>query len=126
MNRVTLIGRLARDPELRYTASAQMAVCRLVVAVDRPTRKDEEKQADFIDIKVFGKQAEACNDWLIKGAQVGVDGALRKSSYENKDGQKVFFTEVVAAHVEFLNKVVAPESNEAPPNFEDIGEDIPF
>lgn len=126
MNKVILIGRLAKDPELIYAAGSQKAVCRMVLAVDRYVKKGEEKKADFFDVKAFGESAERHHDYLFKGSQVGIDGVLRKTSYTNKDGQKIYNVEVWADKVEYLGKVVAPSSDEEPVDFAKIGEDIPF
>lgn len=102
MNSVVLIGRLTRDPEVRYTASTQMAVATFTIAIDRPVRAGGEKQTDFPRITVFGKQAENCERFLAKGRLVGVQGRLQTGSYQNKDGITVYTTDVVADRVEFL------------------------
>ena len=90
MNSVVLIGRLTRDPEVRYTAGTQMAVCTFTVAIDRPVRAGGEKQTDFPRVTVFGKQAENCERFLAKGRLVGVQGRLQTGSYTNKDGATVY------------------------------------
>lgn len=102
MNNVSLIGRLTRDPELRYTAESSKAVARFSIAIDRPSKGDGEKQTDFPNIVVFGKQAESCERFLTKGRQVGIQGRIQTGSYTNKDGVKVYTTDVVANYVEFL------------------------
>ncbi|WP_425755109.1 single-stranded DNA-binding protein [Ihubacter sp. rT4E-8] len=102
MNSVVLIGRLTRDPEVRYTAGTQMAVATFTVAIDRPVRAGGEKQTDFPRVTVFGKQAENCEKYLAKGRLVGVQGRLQTGSYQNKDGVTVYTTDVVADRVEFL------------------------
>ena len=86
MNSVVLIGRLTRDPEVRYAAGSQMAVCAFSVAIDRPPRKDGEKQTDFPRVTCFGKQAENCERFLAKGRLVGVQGRIQTGSYKDKDG----------------------------------------
>ncbi len=98
MNNVVLIGNLARDPELKYTGSGK-AVARITVAVNRGWGKD--KEADFIDVTVWEKQAEACGQYLTKGSKVGVQGRLQVRSYD-KDGERKWITDVVAREVEFL------------------------
>lgn len=103
MNNVTLIGRLTRDPEVRYTAQSQMAVARFSVAIDRPKKPDGEKQTDFPSVVVFGKTAENCERFLGKGRLVGIQGRIQTGSYTNKNGDKVYTTEVVANNVEFLD-----------------------
>ena len=112
MNSVHLIGRLTRDPELSYTQS-QMAICRFTLAVDRPRRKDGEQGADFIQITVWDRLAENCGRYLAKGRQVAVQGRIQTGSYTNRDGQKVYTTDVVANNVEFLGSANSenPRSN---------------
>lgn len=103
MNNVVLIGRLTRDPELRYTTGAnQTAVATFTLAIDRPQRAGQDKQTDFIRITVFGRQAENCERYLAKGRQAAVQGRIQTGSYQNKDGQTVYTTDVVANNVEFL------------------------
>ena len=100
MNTVILIGRLTRDPELRYTNSGH-AVANFTLAVDRPFSK--EKETDFIPIIVWQKQAEICAEYLLKGSQVAVEGRLQVRGYEDKQGNKRSATEVVASSVQFLD-----------------------
>ena len=141
MNSVVLIGRLTRDPEVRYTAGTQMAVCTFTVAIDRPVRAGAEKQTDFPRVTVFGKQAENCERFLAKGRLVGVQGRIQTGSYTNKDGVTVYTTDVVADRVEFLEwgdrpsgqgsssgqtQEAAPRFDAAPEGFSAIDEDIPF
>ena len=102
MNSVVLIGRLTRDPEVRYISESQMAVATFTVAVDRPVRSGQEKKTDFPRVTVFGRQAENCERFLAKGRLVGVQGRIQTGSYTNKDGQTVYTTDVVADRVEFL------------------------
>jgi len=102
MNSVILIGRLARDPELSYTANTQTAMCRFTIAVDRPRRQGEDQGADFIRITVWGRQAETCDRYLSKGRQVAVMGRIQTGSYKNREGVTVYTTDVVADRVEFL------------------------
>lgn len=99
MNQVVLIGRLASEPELSYTQGNQTAVCRFTLAVNRIKRDDP---ADFIRITVWGKMAENCDRYLSKGRQIAVNGRIQTGSYTNRDGAKVYTTEVVANNVEFL------------------------
>jgi single-strand DNA-binding protein len=102
MNLVMLIGRLTRDPELRYAAGSQTAVCKFSLAVDRPNRQGHEREADFPRVTVFGRQAENCDKYLAKGRKVAVQGRLQTGSYKNKDGYTVYTTDVIADRVEFL------------------------
>lgn len=134
MNSVVLIGRLTRDPEVRYTQD-QMAIARFSVAIDRPVTAGREKQTDFPNVVVFGKQAESCERFLSKGRLVGVQGRIQTGSYTNKDGNKVYTTEVVASRVEFLEwgdrpaagASVPKQDDDIPVGFEALeDEDIPF
>lgn len=97
-----MIGRLARDPELSYTQNTQMAICRFTLAVDRARRREGEQGADFIRITVFDRQAENCNRYLAKGRQAAISGRIQTGSYTDRDGNKVFTTDVIADRVEFL------------------------
>ena len=102
MNSVVLIGRLTRDPELRYSPGSQMAIAKFSIAIDRPQRQGREKETDFPRITVFGKQAENCEKYLTKGRLVGIQGRLQTGSYQDKDGKTVYTTDVIADRVEFL------------------------
>ena len=103
MNRVILIGRLTRDPELRYTSS-NIATASFSLAVDRNfTNQNGEREADFINIVVWRKQAENCKNYLTKGSQVAIEGRIQTRSYDGQDGQKRYVTEVVADNVQFLD-----------------------
>lgn len=102
INRVVLVGRLTRDPEMRYTQSG-IAVARFTLACDRPFGgQDGKRETDFIDCTVWRKQAENVAQYLKKGNMAGVDGRLQISSYEGQDGQKRQRAEVVADSVRFL------------------------
>lgn len=103
LNRIVLIGRLTRDPDLRYTPSGS-AVANFTLAVDRRQVKDREKETDFIDVVVWQKLAESCASYIGKGRLVAVDGRLQIRSYENKDGIRVKAAEVVAENVKFLDR----------------------
>ena len=132
MNSVNLTGRLTRDPEVRYTAD-QKAVARFSIAVDRYTRPGEEKQADFPNIVAFGKTAERVETFLNKGRMVGISGRIQTGSYVNKDGVKVFTTDVIAERVDFLDSKGSqmPERRQPAPEeplegFAQLDEDVPF
>jgi single-strand DNA-binding protein len=104
MNSVELIGRLTRDPDVRYTSGSQTAVATFTIAIDRPQRQDSgEKQTDFPRITVFGRQAETCEKYLKKGRLVAIQGRLQTGSYQNKNGDTVYTTDVVANRVEFID-----------------------
>lgn len=100
MNHWSGIGRLTRDPEIRYTNDT--AVARYTLAVDRPYSKGEEKQADFISCVAFGKTAEFCEKHLTKGKKIAVEGRIQTGSYTNKDGNKVYTTDVIVDRHEFV------------------------
>ena len=100
MNNTVLIGRLVKDPEIKYIPNTETAVANFTLAVDRPMAK--EKTADFIRIVAFGKTAELCERFLVKGRLVGIQGRIQTGSYKNKDGATVYTTDVYADRVEFL------------------------
>ena len=96
MNKVILLGRLVRDPETRYGGTNDsMAACRYTLAVDRKFKKDGEATADFINCISFGKSAEFAEKYFTKGLRVAVSGRIQTGSYTNRDGQKVYTTDVV-------------------------------
>ena len=101
MNKVFLIGRLSRDPELRHTTSG-MAVCQINVAISRRTGQGRDPETDFINVVVWDKQAENVSRYLAKGRQVAVEGRIQTRSYDNNEGKRTYVTEVVASNVEFL------------------------
>lgn len=102
MNKVILMGRLTRDPEVRYTQGDNaMAIARYSLAVDRRFKRDGEPDADFINCVAFGKSGEFAEKYLKKGTKVAVVGRIQTGSYTNKDGQKVYTTDVVVEEQEF-------------------------
>ncbi|PWW37348.1 MULTISPECIES: single-stranded DNA-binding protein [Paenibacillus] len=102
LNRSVLIGRLTRDPELRYSPTG-VAVTQFTLAVDRPfTSQGGEREADFIPIVVWRQQAEACANYLRKGRLCAVEGRIQVRNYENNAGTRVYVTEVIADNVRFL------------------------
>ena len=118
MNSVCLVGRLTRDPEVRYGSQTQMAIARFSIAVDRPfADRNGERQTDFIRIVCFGKSAEFVEKYFRKGMRVGVTGSLRTDSYTNKDGVNVSTVEVAADRVEFMESRAEREGREATGNF---------
>ncbi|HAO6550149.1 TPA: single-stranded DNA-binding protein [Listeria monocytogenes] len=115
MNRVVLVGRLTKDPDLRYTP-AGAAVATFTLAVNRTfTNQNGEREADFINCVVWRKPAENVANFLKKGSMAGVDGRVQTRNYEDSDGKRVFVTEVVAESVQFLepknNNVEGTTSN---------------
>jgi len=104
LNRVILIGRLTKDPELRYTP-AGVAVAQFTLAVDRPfSSQSGEREADFIPVVVWRQLAETCANYLRKGRLAAVEGRIQVRSYDNNEGKRVYVTEVVADNVRFLER----------------------
>ena len=102
MNKVILIGRLTKDPEVRYSqGNTSTAIARYTLAVDRRFKKDNEPSADFINCVVFGKAAEFTEKYLTKGSKIAVTGRIQTGSYTNKDGQTVYTTDIVVEEQEF-------------------------
>lgn len=138
MNKVLLIGRLTRDPELNYAAGTGTAVCKFNLAVARPFKKDE---TDFINCIAFGKTGETIAQYITKGRQLAVTGSIRTGSYDAKDGTKRYTTDVVVDSFEFIgsskndnqgsNNSFNQDSNFGSMSFEEDmapvdGEDMPF
>lgn len=103
MNKAILIGRLTRDPELRYTSSNR-AVCQFTVAIDRPftNQASGQREADFINVVAWDKTGENVGKYMTKGRLVAVEGRIQTRNYDNNEGKKVYVTEVVANNVQFL------------------------
>lgn len=131
-NRVILIGRLTRDPELRYVQNSDRGVCRFGLAVNRRFRRQDGEQSEetcFVDIVVWGRQGETCNEYLKKGSGALVEGRLSFSTWETQEGAKRSKLEVVADQVRFMPRTGGPrpdagggtESGEAEPHFEGQG-----
>ncbi|AIY78682.1 single-stranded DNA-binding family protein [Clostridium botulinum 202F] len=104
INKVVLIGRLTKDPELRFTPGAGTAVTTLTLAVDKYNSKSGQKEADFVPVVIWGKQAESTANYMVKGSQMAISGRIQTRNYEAKDGTKRYVTEVVATEVQFLSK----------------------
>ena len=131
MNKVVIIGRLTKDPELKYTPGNGTAVTTINLAVDRRFSKDEKKEADFIPVVIWGKSAEATAQHMRKGLLMGIAGRIQTRSYEHKDGYKVYVTEVVAEEVQFLQWAKDSDtSSSSGSDYEDMTPvddgDIPF
>lgn len=148
MNNVVLIGRLTRDPELRYIPNSGTPVANFSLAVDKQLSKEKKQEfevrgeptADFINIVVWNKPAESCANYLSKGLKVAIQGRLQSRSYEANDGTRRYVTEVVAERVEFLewkddsatgnaynNQNTSQQDDRAPYGFEPVDDtNIPF
>lgn len=119
MNKVFLVGRLTRDPELRYTSS-NLATMRTAIAVDRQfVREGEERGADFINIVAFGNRAETMKKYLTKGSQIAVDGRIQTGSYDGADGKKVYTTDVIVENFQFLDSKGNRNIEDSDSSFED-------
>lgn len=113
MNKAIITGRLTKEPEVRYsqTASGNMAIARYTLASDRKFKKDDEQNADFINCIAFGKSGEFAEKYLHKGTKIAVVGRIQTGSYTNKDGNKVYTTDVVIEEQEFCESKNANSSN---------------
>ena len=140
MNKVILMGRLTRDPEVRYSQGAsQTAVARFSIAVDRRFKREGEPEADFFNCTTFGKQAEFVEKYLHKGTKIVVCGRIQNDNYTNKDGQMVYSVRLMVDEIEFAesknaanagapaeNNTAANDSNGFMNIPEGIEEDLPF
>lgn len=132
MNKVSLVGRLTRDPEVRYSqGESSTAVARFTVAVDRRFKKDGEATADFISCVAFGKTAEFIERFFSKGRRIGLVGHIQTGSYDNKDGQKVYTTDVYVDECEFVDSAPQNATEQKPEGFinlsnDSIEEELPF
>lgn len=135
MNNVTFLGRLTRDPEVRYTQTNNVMVTSFSLAVNRRFVKEgEERQADFFNITSFGKTAEFCSKYFKKGQQVLISGRLQNRSWEDDQGQKHYATDVVAEQVYFADSKRENSDSQGDMQFENnlnqnlasVGDDLPF
>ena len=130
MNKVALVGRLTRDPEIRYTPDNQMAITRFTVAVDRAFKRDGQQAADFLPIVVFGKIAENVHKYMGKGRLVSVSGRLQSRTWDDQEGKRHYSYEVVADEVGFLDRAKdsKQESEYLPAGFTPVDDedDLPF
>ena len=114
MNTVILMGRLTRDPEIRYSSGdSQTAVARFSIAVDRRFRRDGGQEADFFDCNAFGRSAEFVEKYLKKGVKIVLQGRIENNNYTNREGQKVYGTRIVAENIEFAESKAASQSSAA-------------
>lgn len=115
MNKVILMGRLTKDPEVRYSQGENnLAIARYTLAVDRRFKKESDQTADFISCVAFGKAAEFAEKWFKQGIKVAVTGRIQTGSYTNKDGAKVYTTDVVVEEQEFAESKKSNEPAPAP------------
>lgn len=126
MNRIILLGRLVKDPDVKVTTSGK-TVCTFTLAVDRPfSGKDGKREADFINIQTWNKTAELIGNYVSKGQRLLVDGRLQIRSYDGKDGQKHYATEVVADRVEFIEQKEKSAQKAESEAMEGFGSDVQF
>ena len=111
MNKAILIGRLTRDPELRYTSSNR-AVCQFTIAIDRPftNQATGTREADFINVVAWDKTGENVGKYMTKGRLIAVEGRIQTRNYDNNEGRKVYVTEVVATNIQFLESKNATQT----------------
>lgn len=122
MNKAILIGRLTRDPELRYTSSGR-AVCQFSIAIDRTyTNQQGQRETDFINVVVWDRQAENLAKYVTKGRLVAVDGRIQTRNYDNNEGKKVYVTEVLANNIQYLESKNSVSSNNSVGGFEGMVE----
>ena len=118
MNKVILMGRLTRDPEVRYGAGENStAVARYTIAVDRRFKRGGEQSADFIGCVAFGRNAEFAEKYLRQGTKIGLTGRIQTGSYTNRDGQKVYTTDIVVEEQEFAESKAATAGNGGQGNY---------
>lgn len=114
MNKVILVGRLTRDPDVKYSGEdGSLCVARYGVAVDRPRKSGEDNGADFPSCVAFGKTAEFAERYLRKGMKVGIVGHIQTGSYVNNDGVKIYTTDVIIENQEFVESKAAQERHES-------------
>lgn len=124
MNKIILLGRLVREPEVRYTQTGK-AVCQFTLAIDRPyVNQDGQKEADFIPVVLWGKQGETAGNTISKGQRVLVEGRLQVRSYEAKDGSTRTIAEVIADRFEYIEKKASVNATQS--SYDNMGEEIPF
>lgn len=127
MNRIILLGRLVKDPDVKVTTSGK-TVCTFTLAVDRPfSGKDGKREADFINIQTWNKTAELIGNYVSKGQRLLVDGRLQIRSYDGKDGNKHYVTEVIADRVEFIERKEKTSQNgnlKGQEGFSGMGQDV--
>ena len=113
MNKVVLMGRLTADPDVRYSNNGdnQLCIARYTLAVDRRFKRDGEPTADFIRCVAFGRAGEFAEKYFHKGIKIAVDGRIQTGSYQNKDGQTVYTTDVIVENQEFAESKAASEQN---------------
>lgn len=127
MNKVQLLGRLTRDPEIKYTQTNNTAVANFSLAVNRRFVKEgEERQADFINIVVWGKTAEFCSKYFRKGMQIALTGRIQTRTYDDNEGKKHYVTEVIAEEVFFADSKKEQQEPQSDMQFENEISNVDF
>ena len=115
MNKIILMGRLTRDPEVRYGGAQNMAIARFSIAVDRRFKREGQPDADFFNCTAFGKTGEFVEKYLHKGTKVVLDGEMQNDNYQNKQGQMVYGFRVIVNSIEFAESKAASQSSASAP-----------
>ena len=123
MNKVIMMGRLTRDPDIRYTPD-NMAIARFALAVDRRFKTEGQKEADFFNCTAFAKTAEFCEKYLSKGSKVLLIGRLQNDTYTNRDGQKVYSVQILVEELEFGESKSETEKQKPADDFVAVPEDV--
>ena len=123
MNKVIMMGRLTRDPDIRYTPD-NMAIARFALAVDRRFKTEGQKEADFFNCTAFAKTAEFCEKYLSKGSKVLLIGRLQNDTYTNRDGQKVYSVQILVEELEFGESKSETEKQKQADDFVTVPDDV--
>ncbi|MBU3195682.1 single-stranded DNA-binding protein [Clostridium algidicarnis] len=124
MNKIIIIGRWTKDPELKFTPGNGTAVVQGTLAVDRRFKKEGQPGADFIPVVIWGKQAEATANYSSKGKLIAISGRIQTRTYDAKDGTKRYVTEVVAEEVQFLEWANSGQASKSSNNFDEYDQDM--
>jgi len=122
MNKVILLGNLTRDPEIRYTQSNNTAIARFTIAVSRRFKRDGEPETDFFNCTAFGKTAEFVENYMHKGSKAALSGRVQNDNYTNKNGEKVYSTQIIVDEIEFAER----KQSDAPPVSDDGDDFVPI
>jgi len=122
MNKVILMGRLTKDPEIRYTSTNNTAVCSFTLAVNRRFKQEGQPDADFIPVVVWSKLAEFCSKYFQKGRQVAVVGRIQTRTWDDNEGKRHYVTEVIADEAYFADSKRADDSTQRTPSDKTVGE----
>lgn len=121
MNKVILMGNLTRDPDIRYTQGNNTAIARFTIAVSRRFKRDNEPETDFFNCTAFGKTAEFIEKYMHKGSKAALSGRVQNDNYTNKNGEKVYSTQIIVDEIEFAER----KQSDAPPVSDDGDDFVP-